>query len=297
MARAARHLAWLLLVAVAALAGCGGGSDDDLTKGLSAQEILDKSRETAAQVTTYHPHLELDLDLTATTGAAGLLPRLAGTPVTIVADGPVRRPIAEGGAAFDFDTTAKIGPLTLSGQLTKVEDAVYVTVGGKAFKLPLTAEQAQAVGIPPEPALFISDPQQVGQEQINGVPTVHLRGAVATDAVVDYVAGVLGTSGLLSGGAAPSNEQIAGIKEQLRGAVSQSSSDVWIGTNDLLPHRVAATIALKGPVDALPGVLSATLNVRADVSGFNDPVTIEAPPNAIPFSLNALLPGLSGLGF
>jgi len=293
MRQIAGRLAWLVLLGAMVLAGCGGTSDQ--TKGLSPQQIRDKSRAAAAQVTYYHPHLELDLDVAAASGATGFLARLSGTPVTIVADGPVRRPIAPGGAAFELATTAQLGPIKVQGTITKVPEGVYLTVAGTSFKLSLPADQANAVRIPPEPVLFMENPQEVGREDVNGVPTVHLRGTVATDALVDYVVGLLRSApALLGGRTPPTDAQVAAIKEQLRSAVTQSSSEVWIGTKDLLPHKVAAQLVLKGPVDVLPGILSTTLAVRADVSGFNQEETITAPANAVPFSLNALLSALGG---
>jgi hypothetical protein len=296
MRRESRRGVAVVAIAVAgaaALAACGGGSKD-LTSGLSPAEILNKSRETAAQVSFYHPKLELALDVTAAPGASGgFLSRLSGTPVTITAEGPVRRPIAEGGAAFSFDVTAQLGPLPIQGNITKVGDGVYLNLGGRAYALPLTADEAKAVRIPPEPALFVADPQEVGNEEVNGVQTVHLQGKVATDAVVDYLVELLrGAPGLLGGAAVPDDAQLAAIRDQLRGAISESRSDIWIGTKDLLPHRVAARIAIKGPLDLLPGIATASLDVRADVTGFDQASEIVAPANPAPFDLNSLLPGL-----
>jgi hypothetical protein len=287
------RLALILAVAIVGLgvaAGCGGSKDR--TQGLSAAEILDRSRETAAQVRSYHPRLTLTLDMTAAEGAEGVLARLSAQPITIIADGPVRRPIAEGGPAFAFDLDADLLGLSLQGKLTKVDDAVYVSFLGSDFQLDLPAEQAQAVRIPPEPALFVEEPTEVGREDLDGVPVVHLAGAVSTDALLDYLVGVFnGAPALLGGRTLPQGAELDALKESVRGAVQESSSDVWIGTEDLLPHRVAARLVLSGALDALlPGITAATIEVEADVGEFDEPVEITAPANPQPFDSSILAP-------
>jgi hypothetical protein len=293
-----RRVRLALLLAVASLglgvaAGCGGG--DDLTEGLSAAEILQQSRETASQVRSYHPRLTLTLDLTPAPGAEGILARLAAQPVTIVADGPVRRPIAEGGPAFAFDIDGDLLGFTAQGKITKLDDAVYVSFLGSDFQLDLPAEQAQAVRIPPEPALFVDSPTEVGREELDGIPVVHLTGGVSTDAMIDYLVGLFnGAPNLLGGRTLPEGAELDALKETVRAAVQESSSEVWIGTEDLLPHRVAARLVLSGPLDALlPGINAATLEVEADVGEFDEEVDITAPANPQPFDSSIL----SSLGF
>jgi hypothetical protein len=267
-----------------AAGGCGGG--DDLTRGLSPEEILDRSRETAAQVTTYHPRLDLALEVTPSEAPeGGVLNALAGQPVTIVADGPVRRPIAEEGPAFAFDLDVELGDFAVQGKLTKVDDAVYLSFLGADFQLDLPPEQAQAVRIPPEPALFMESPVEVGREELDGIPTVHLQGEVATDAVLDYLLELFaGAPNLLGGQGLPEGEDLEELRATLRDSVQESRSEVWIGTEDLLPHRVAASLVLGGQIGALlPGVTGLDLEARADVGGFDEEVVIEAPANPIPF--------------
>jgi hypothetical protein len=279
------------LVASAAAVGCGGGGEEDLTAGLSPEKILEESRAAASAVEFYHPKLTLSLDLTTAPGAEGLAALVTG-PVTITAEGPVRRPISESGPAFSLDTVASLGPLTLEGNITKVEDGVYLTIAGQAYTLDLPPEQAAEVRIPPQPALFVESPTEVGREEINGVETVHLQGTVDTDAVVDYVVGLLrGAPDVLGGGEPPADAEVASIRDQVRAALLESRSDVWIGTRDLLPYRVAATARLEG-LDLLPDVTALSLDVLADVSGFGEEAEIVAPENPKPFDLGSMLPGL-----
>lgn len=80
----------------------------------------------------------------------------------------MRRPIVEEGPAFSFDVTAQVAGLTLAGTITKVPEGIYLIVGDRPFRLPLSAKEAKAVRIPPEPALFVSEPVEVGREEIEG---------------------------------------------------------------------------------------------------------------------------------
>jgi hypothetical protein len=272
------------------IAGCG--AEEDLTAGLSAEQILEESASAANEVRFYHPEITLSVDLEGQPAAGGL-GALAQGPITITAEGPVRRPIVEEGPAFSFDLTATLGPLTIPGNLTKVGDGVYLSLAGQDFTLGLPPEQAAEVRLPPQPALFVASPQIVGKEAVNGVETLHLRGTVDTDAVADYLLGVLrGAPALLGGGEAPTDEEGARIREQLRSATRESQVDLWIGTQDLLPYRVGAEIRLEGAVDLLPGITGATLEVTADVGGFDEEAEIVAPANPKPFDLESILPGL-----
>jgi hypothetical protein len=285
--RAAVLAVLLTVVAACALAAAGCGGDEDLTEGLGPEEILESSRDAAAQVATYHAHVTLTLDLTASGSAPpeGILGRFVGQPVTIVADGPVRRPIAEGGSAFSFDLDIQLGGFDVQATLTKVNDAVYLSVLGADFQLDLPAEQARAVELPPEPARFIAEPQEVGREEIDGVPTVHLQGEIATEAVFDYALDLFGKApNLLGGRSLPEGAELEELRASVVDAVQESRADVWIGTEDLLPRRAAAHLVLAGSLGALlPGVDGLTLDADAEIDGFDEDVEIEAPANPIPF--------------
>jgi hypothetical protein len=108
---------------------------------------------------------------------------------------------------------------------------------------------------------------------------------VATDAVLDYLLELFGAApNLLGGQDLPEGEELEELRSTLRDSVQESRSEVWIGTQDLLPHRVAAHLVLGSPIDTLlDGVTGMTLDVEADIGDFDEEVVIEAPANPIPF--------------
>lgn len=60
--------------------------------------------------------------------------------------------------------------------------------------------------------------------------------------------------------------------------VDVAGGELWIGKDDLLPHRISFTITIKTPRES--GVLAALLTTL-DFSDFNKPVTIESPSFAM----------------
>jgi hypothetical protein len=297
MHRRARAAAAALLTVIAVGAGAAGcGGSKDLTEGLSPAEILEGSSEAAAQVASYHPTISLTLEL-PTSGSSppeGILGRLAGQPVTIDAEGPVRTAASEEGPAFSLDLDVQLAGFNVQGTLTMVDNAVYLTVLGADFQLDVPAEQVRALLMPPEPARFIEAPQEVGREEIDGVPTVHLQGEIATDVAVDFILELLGNAGLLGGEGLPEGADLEELRARLLDAVSESRADVWIGTEDLLPRRAAAHLVVAGSLEPLlPGIEGLTLDANADMDDFDEEVDIEAPADPIPFDPD-LLPGFLG---
>jgi hypothetical protein len=298
MRRRARAAAAALLTVIAmgaVAAGCGGSKD--LTEGLSPAGILEASSEAAAQVASYHPTISLTLELPTSDSSPpeGILGRLAGQPVTVDAEGPVRTAASEEGPAFALDLDVQLAGFDVQGTLTMVDDAVYLSVLGVDFQLDVPAQQVRALLMPPEPARFIEAPQEVGREEIGGVPTVHLQGEIATDVAVDFILELLGNApGLLGGEGLPEGADLEELRARLLDAVSESRADVWIGTEDLLPRRAVAHLVVAGSLEPLlPGIEGLTLDANADIDDFDDEVDIEAPPNPIPFDPN-LLPGFLG---
>jgi hypothetical protein len=285
-ARAAAAALLTVVVAVGAVAaGCGGTKD--LTEGLSPAEILEASSEAAVRVTSYHPTISLTLELPTSDSSPpeGILGRLAGQPATIDAEGPVRTAASEEGPAFSLDLDVQLAGFNMQGTLTTVDGAVYLSVLGADFQLDVPAEQVRALLMPPEPARFIEAPQEVGREEIDGVPTVHLQGEIAKDVAVDFILELLGTApALLGGEGLPEGADLEELRARLLDAVSESRADVWIGTEDLLPRRARAHLVVAGSLEPLlPGIEGLTLDANADIDDFDEEVDIEAPANPIPF--------------
>ena len=114
-------------------------------------------------------------------------------------------------------------------------------------------------------------PIETGSESRDGVTTVRIEGSVDGEAVADAL-GALGGEGLA-------------------GAASEGTVTVWIGADDLLPRRVEIDYDATVERERARGALA--VDLEADLFDYGADVTIDAPENAQPLSLDDL-PGLLG---
>ncbi|MCU0308317.1 MAG: LppX_LprAFG lipoprotein [Thermoleophilia bacterium] len=271
-----------ILVAALALAGCGGGDGgQDLSEGLTPQELLDRSQQATAAITSYRVAANARVDVDTAPGAVdGTIGRLLADPVTIDGEGSVKRP-----DSVTFDLTATIGGLPVQANVTKIGGELYLTALGQDFKVGLPASQValiRAAEVAPSLLSWMKDPREVGREEIDGVETVHLRGGVDVAAVVRDASGLLEQAPGLAGGSAPTPAERATARRQIQSALRRGEVDVWIGTEDLLPRRARSSLLLQGRTDLLPELRRVDLQIAADLSEFDEPVEITAPADAQP---------------
>lgn len=261
-----------LLLALLAVAGCGGGGSEDRVSGLTADEILRQSEAAADAVTAF----TLTADITAQGRAtAGALPALvaqalAGS-VKIRGSGPINGD----SASFDFDITPP-GLSAIQGNVTKVGGDLYVGILGTDYKVDLPEEQVAAV----VPADLMSgllgwatDPVDAGRDKVDGTETVHLTAKLDLEKALDAISGAIGAVG----GGEVSPATLRRSETQLQAVVTQRSLDLWIGVEDLIPRRVVARLRFAGTVDALPQLRSLSLDLDTRFSKIGEAETITAP--------------------
>lgn len=270
-----------IIAAIAFLAGCGGGGTD-LTAGMSAQQVLTESATRTEALTSYR--FGVDVKATAEVDAGGALGGLLANPIDITGAGGAKDP-----GDFTLDLTANLGPGPVQANITKVGDSLYLTVLGQSIKLDVdaaTVKSLDATRLAPALAGWISNPEIVGTEDIDGVPVVHIRGAVDEAALAEDVGGLasgLGAAGSVSPGAAGTS-----------GDLETGVVDVWVGQEDLLIRKAAARAVSKDPLAAAPAVKAIDLDVSATLSDFNQPIEITAPSGAREVSLDSIAGLLGG---
>ena len=288
--RTRRCIALLLaVIAALTLAACGGGGSTDQTKGLSPAQILQRARANAEALDSYRAGLTADVKVS---GSAGLLPaaarQLLGNRLKINAQANVsREPDA---MSLDF----AVEGLPFQGNATKIGGKLYLSLLGNDLELTIPPDQLaliRSVELAPTLVGWIRSPREVGRESIDGAKTVHLEGTLDAGAVVNDIAGLLQRFPAL----VPSQAEIDTARRQIRSAVRRNTAEVWVGTGDLRPHRVRVTLALAGRLAVLPGISAASLDLVADLSRFDEPVTVTAPANPRPVSPSELL-GVLGIG-
>jgi hypothetical protein len=281
----------LLLIPAAGLAaltlvGCGDSSSPQAsTDGRSAQQILsDAATKTAAQE-SFRVALTANLDADVAKGAGGQVGAALSQPLDISGEGTVRKP---GDVSFDLSTTIAKAPIQLN--ITKVGDQLYISVLGQSLKLNTPKGSVKSVdpmGLPSALAGWISSPQVVGDEDLAGVPTVHIKGDVNAAALTDDLGNAAKRIG--AGDALNSKTLAQADKALQRGTV-----DIWVGTQDGLIHGADADIALKGKVDAVAQVSALEFTISTRFSDFGTTTPIAAPKGAKPLDLANVIGLLGG---
>ena len=270
-----------LVAGAALLAGCGG-SGTDMTQGMSAEQVLTESAKRTEALTSYRFGVDVKADVDI--DAAGAVGTLLANPLDINGEGGAKDP-----GDFTLDLTANLGPGPIQANIIKVGDALYLTVLGQAIQLdvdPATVKSLDATKLAPAIAGWITNPQIVGTEDVNGVQVVHIRGDVDETALAEDIGGLadgLGADGAVKPGAGgPDGDLETGVV------------DVWVGQEDLLIHKAAAEVVSKDPLEAVTAVKAIDLTLSATISDFNTPVEITAPAGARKVDLDSIAGLLGG---
>jgi LppX/LprAFG-like lipoprotein len=147
----------------------------------------------------------------------------------------------------------------------------------------LTPEQAAQVGGfgagTTDPAAYaglfagVFDVKAAGEEEIDGVPTVHYRGTIDLTKVLQNFGDVVG------------EDVDAATKKQLEAAVDQFEAlgiddsipfDIWID-EESLPRRMKISMDFG---DLVPGSDEASMDMTVDYSNFGEPVEVTLPPES-----------------
>ncbi len=262
------------------LVGCGGGTD--LTQGMSADQLLSESVTRTGAVASYR--FGLDLDATLEVSGAGAFTGILSTPLEISGEGAATK-----SGDFSLDATADLGPAAIQANITRVGDALYLSVLGQAIRLDVpaaTVRSLNAARLAPAIAGWITDAEIVGTEEVDGVPVVHIRGRVDEKALADSIAGLV--EGLGAGDAV--NAGAGGTDGDLDTGVV----DVWVGQEDLLIHRTTAEVVSKDQLATIPAVGSLDIRISVTLSEFGATVAILAPSGARTVNLDSIASLLGG---
>jgi hypothetical protein len=279
MARPALRVLLAALVALAvtltaACGGGGGGGGEDLTAGLTPEQILQRSAAAAADAGPFRIAFTLKgtLDVTQPGALPAGLGRLLDGPVDISGEGPVDPP-----DAASIDASAKVSGIGLQVNLTRVGDNVYVGILGQDFKLDLPAAQVGLLDfgqLYPTLTSWTTQPQEAGREEIDGTSVVKVTGTLDPAKALADLGPALGASGQVT-------------PAQAARALQQGTAEFWVGTEDLLPRRVH--VVLKGDgTGVVDGLGAIDLDLTADFTDWGQKADIQEPQDARPLDPNSL---------
>jgi hypothetical protein len=301
-----RKLRWaaaLLLGAAASLglAACGGS---DQASKLLRETFSGRHRITSGQ-----------LGMTLRVSPSG--PSALNGPIVLSLAGPFQ---SLGGGklpASAFTISLAAGGSGTALTVTSTGSTGYVTFQGQSYQLPQrTYQQLESsfagLGTAPgspgggaagrlgiHPQRWVSNPQIVGDQAIDGTNTTRIRAAINMPALLRDLstflrraasAGVPGASGLLS----------AADRRRIASEVQHPTVDVWTGVADrtLRKLEIDLGVPVSGQLSALFG-RSAAVTVTIEYADLNQPQTIIAPTKLLPYSqfqakLRVLIQDLEG---
>ena len=240
-------------------------------------------------------------------------------PITLTVSGPFVQ--AERGKLPESDFTIAfngVGKHASFGVLS-TRKAAYISLQGTSYKLPAadfkqinrdvsrgsstgTLPGLSSLGINPEK--WLSNPQVVGTEQVNGAQTEHLSATLDVVRVLDDFNTLLTKDASKLNVPAGTEHISPATVRKIAAAIKNPTVDVWTGRSDRILRRmqIGATVPVSGSTSTqLGGLTSAAFKITIDASDINQPQTITAPSStqsyrALQTKLQSILQGLGGLG-
>ena len=260
-----RLLFFLVVAAVAVSCSHGGGS---------AQDVLAQTSQNLGDVKS--GDLGVNLLFTANGGER------AGFDL----EGPFQLRENEPAEA-QFDYTQIAGEKTATQTFVLKDGRAYVTTRGVAYELPAsTANQVTATlgnsgGLSTiDLTNWVQDPELSDGGEVGGTATDKISGRLNVATVLSGLVAIASQVG----GTTPLAPLSGANAEEVRNAVKDATIDVYTGKDDRLLRKLDVSIHFAPAAEKVKNLLGASVRFTMEISGPNEPVTVEAPANAQPYS-------------
>lgn len=319
---------WLIilaLVAVAALVvvGCGGGEENGSASSpaasesaggdvaLTAAEIQQKVGEAMEGMQSvamdFTASLQVDGDASKATDEQ--TKALIGSPVALSAKGDVSNEPQKLDVTVDFQGMGQ----NLAIGLRMDGDQIWVQFMDKWYVVDQTMLQGMTGASPSpsatdgkltdqiaelgfDPAKWVSEWTLVGEETLNGADVYHLTATIDIEQIATDLSGSLGSLGAVSGEAADPEDVKQAIRV-FRSGLKEVSLDEYVlkDTFYLAKAEAKGTFDMSRLAEAdregAQGIDSVDFSGTIGLSNFDEPVTVEAPANPLPFTdlMNAIM--------
>jgi hypothetical protein len=278
------------------LSGCfGSGSDADPSKVLS-DTFNQPHRYASGKLDA-----SLLMDGPAITGNGGKLALSLKGPFSSNGKGTV--------PSFDLVTALGLGGKDAKFGLISDGKAMWMDIGGVSYQLPTSVFDAfstswtgrgssssassnalDRLGFHPQG--WITSPETVGEENVAGQPTVHVKAKVDGSKLVGDLGSLLGSAGQAGGALLGLTGIGADVKAKVAKAIETAQVDVWSGKTDGALRKLKVEIAVKG----IDGGKPTRVELLITLAELNVPQTIAKPSSSRQFSeLAGLLSGVGGL--
>jgi hypothetical protein len=292
------------ILSLALVAGCGdsggGGSSED------ARALIDKAFKSSI------PSADMTLNIQAKVSGVAQLTQ----PISLKVAGPYQSNGKGKLPSFNWQVSVSGGGQAFSGGVISTGDNAFVNFQGTNYEVG-TAQVAQVnqqlsqstsggktlkdFGI--DPQAWVQDPQDKGDENVNGVDTTHVSAGIDVTRLVTDFNKTIQQAGGAMGSSAPSQltpDQIAKISQ----VVKDPKFDIYVGKDDDKIRRLSLSVDFEIPSEArsqFQGAEGGTITFSIDFAKVGEKKTITAPANARPISelqqqLGGALGGIGGSG-
>ena len=302
-----------LLLALALIAGCGGGGADEADSGTDVNELLKDTFSGSKAIDSG----KLDISLGVTTDT--------GEPLNVKVAGPFVNEGENRLPKLDIQASFEGGGQSMSGGVISTGDRGFVSFGGETYEIsgPIFeqfkagyeqaakqgTEQSEdkqslaALGI--DPRRWLTNAKNAGEAKVGDTDTIKITGDVDVDKLLDDVNGALEkirALGVQGTGELP-DKLTEEEKAQTAEAIKDLSVEIYTGADDRILRRLVVSLGLQAPEGTTQaGASSADVKLDLQLLDVNEDQEITAPENAKPFDelvsqLEVLgVGGLGGLG-
>jgi hypothetical protein len=289
-------LIFALLAAVALIAGCGGGGGGSSA---DARALIDKAFKTSI------PSADMTLNISADVKGVPTLQQ----PVSLKVAGPYQSNGKGKLPDFNWQVSVSGGGQAFSGGLISTGDNAFVNFQGTNYELGTatvsqlnqrlaaqtgTGKSLKSFGI--DPQAWVKDPQDQGDESVNGADTTHVQASVDVAKMFTDFNKTIQSAGGAMGSSAP-QQLSADTIQKIAQIVKSPKLDLYVGKSDNRIRRLSVKIDFEIPADQraqFQGAESGTLSFQIDFAKVGEKQTVTAPANARPIS--ELQQQLGGLG-
>jgi hypothetical protein len=290
--------------------GTSGGGGQAAT--MSADDVMAKVTDSSSSIKSVSFVADLTLAVKADTAKLTdpQSKALVQSPIALHAEGS----ISKEPQAADMSMTVDVAGQNLPVGIRFGDNKAWVQFQNKWYATPpdqVKSLQGKVTGTPEDTlAQFGIDPMSwstertVTMEQLDGKSVYHVVSQADPKKVVADIVKAMNQPGLTSGSSAATIDQLkkqnqAQIKE-LEDSLKAVTAEYWIDASSfyIVKGLVTANMVFSGQIKN-QGLNGADLKVTYSADKFNEPVNVQAPPNALPFDQlsQALLGGMgSGSG-
>jgi hypothetical protein len=263
-----RRIAALLAALAVGLTACGGGGGGD------AQDVLADTSANLGEIKSGDLNMEL------------LFSSKDDERAGFTLQGPFAlRPGELPEAQLDYTQLA--GPRSATQTFITKGDIAYVRIDGTTYELP--QETADEIGstlgtsgglAAIDLSTWVENPSLEDGEEIGGDETDRITADLNVSATVNTLMAIASQLG----GTEPLAALTGPSAQQVQNAIESASIDVWTGQDDRLLRRLKVAIDFAPAAEKVENLLGAGIDFTLEISNPNEPVTVETPTDAQPFS-------------